>query len=36
MADTDLFSSALAHDRYANAVFLEPIFGVDTAFAPSI
>ena len=29
-------SSALADDWYANTNFLEPIFGADTAFAPSI
>ena len=30
------FSSALADDRYADTDFLEPIFGADAAFAPSI
>ena len=32
----DFFSSALADDRYKDTDFLEPIFGADTAFAPSI
>jgi hypothetical protein len=29
MTDTDLFSSALADNRYADADFLELIFGAD-------
>ena len=28
--------STLANNRYAYTDFLEPIFGADTAFAPSI
>ena len=35
-ADTDFISSALADDPYSDTYFFEPIFGADTAFAPSI
>ena len=35
-AGTDFFPSALADDRYTVNDFLEPIFGADTAYAPSM
>jgi len=35
-ADTDFFPSPLADEQLWTADFLEPIFGADTAFAPSI